>query len=229
MPVCLDLTKLAYLIRLTSQALPVGGYAYSTCMESAIRNGIVKDHITAFHWILDLFNQGLVTLDLPALFLAYNAWSKNEANVVESLNEYLQANRETEEMLLEDLEMGKSLARILQQIDIVKPLFKESSFVTEFAIAGAHWKIPVEELVTGFSFNWIENQVLVVTKSLPMGQSKAQNILDKIIPQISEGVDRAKRVAQKQELFEWEFGRSLPGVAILSAQHEYLESRLYRS
>ena len=51
-----------------------------------------------------------------------------------------------------------------------------------------------------------------MTKSLPMGQSKAQNILDKIIPQISEGVDRAKRVAQKQELFEWEFGRSLPGV-----------------
>ena len=134
---------------------------------------------------------------------------------------------------VEAMTMGDRVAvirkGILQQIDIVKPLFKESSFVTEFAIAGAYWKIPVEELATGFSFNWIENQVLVVTKSLPMGQSKAQNILDKIIPQISEGVDRAKRVAQKQELFEWEFGRSLPGVAILSAQHEYLESRLYRS
>ncbi|MDC2964670.1 urease accessory protein UreF, partial [Gammaproteobacteria bacterium] len=180
-----DLTKLAYLIRLASQALPVGGYAYSSCMESAISNGIVKNQMTAFRWILDLFNQGLSVLDLPALFLAYDAWSKNEPNVVESLNEYLQANRETEEMLLEDLEMGKSLARILQQIYAVDSLFKESSFVTEFAIAGAYWKIPVEELATAFSFSWIENQILVVTKSLPMGQSKAQNILDKIIPQIS--------------------------------------------
>ena len=132
-------------------------------------------------------------------------------------------------MLLEDLEMGKSLARILQQIDVVRPHLSEPSFVTEFAIAGTHWQIPVEELATGFSFNWIENQVLVVTKSLPMGQSKAQNILDKMIPQISEGVDRAKEIAQKQELFEWEFGRSLPGVAILSAQHECTEGRLYRS
>ena len=66
-----DLTKLAFLIRLSSQALPVGGYAYSSCMESAIREGIVKNHTTAFRWISDLFNQGLSVLDLPALFLAY--------------------------------------------------------------------------------------------------------------------------------------------------------------
>ena len=224
-----DLTKLAFLIRLSSQALPVGGYAYSSCMESAIREGIVKNHTTAFRWISDLFNQSLSVLDLPVLFLAFDAWSKGELNVVESLNEYLQANRETEEMLLEDLEMGKSLARILQQIDVVTPHLSEPSFVTEFAIAGTHWQIPVAELATGFSFNWIENQVLVVTKSLPMGQSKAQNILDKMIPQISEGVDRAKEIAQKQEPFEWEFGRSLPRVAILSAQHECIEGRLYRS
>ena len=224
-----DLTKLAFLIRLSSQALPVGGYAYSSCMESAIREGIVKNHTTAFRWISDLFNQSLSVLDLPVLFLAFDAWSKGELNVVESLNEYLQANRETEEMLLEDLEMGKSLARILQQINALRPHLSEPSFVTEFAIAGTHWQIPIEELATGFSFNWIENQVLVVTKSLPMGQSKAQNILDKMIPQISEGVDRAKEIAQKQELFEWEFGRSLPGVAILSAQHECIEGRLYRS
>ena len=224
-----DLTKLAFLIRLSSQALPVGGYAYSSCMESAIREGIVKNHTTAFRWISDLFNQGLSLLDLPVLFLASDAWSKGELNVVESLNEYLQANRETEEMLLEDLEMGKSLARILQQIDVVRPDLSELSFVTEFAIAGTHWQIPVEELATGFSFNWIENQVLVVTKSLPMGQSKAQKILDRMIPQISEAVDRAKEIAKKHELFEWEFGRSLPGVAILSAQHECIEGRLYRS
>ena len=224
-----DVTRLANLIRLSSQALPVGGYAYSTCMESAIHNGFVKDHFTAFHWISDLFKQGFSVLDLPALFLAWDAWSRNELNVIDSLNEYLQANRETEEMLLEDLEMGKSLARILQQIDVARQPLGEPSFVTEFAIAGAHWQIPVEDLATGFSFNWIENQVLVVTKSLPMGQSKAQQLLDKIIPQISEGVDRARRIAQKQESFEWEFGRSLPGVAILSAQHEAIEGRLYRS
>ena len=132
-----DLTRLANLIRLSSQALPVGGYAYSSCMESAVCNGIVKDHVTAFEWISDLFNYGLCYLDLPALFLSSDAWDKNEPNIIESLNEYLQANREPEELLLEDVEMGKSLARILQQIDAGSPLFKEPSFVTEFAIAGA--------------------------------------------------------------------------------------------
>ncbi|MBA59819.1 MAG: urease accessory protein UreF [Gammaproteobacteria bacterium] len=224
-----EVTKLANLIRLSSQALPVGGYAYSSCMESAIYNGIVKDHMTAFQWISDLFNYGLSALDLPALFLSSDAWNENEPNVINSLNEYLQANRETEEILLEDLEMGKSLARILQQLDVGSPLFREPSFVTEFAIAGAYWQIPVTELAIGFSFNWIENQVLVVTKSLPMGQSKGQWLLEKMIPQISECVDRSKRIAQKQQKFEWEFGRSLPGVAILSAQHEGIEGRLYRS
>ena len=37
-----------------------------------------------------------------------------------------------------------------------------------------------------------------MTKSLPMGQSKAQNILDKIIPQISEAVDRAKELRKNK-------------------------------
>ena len=62
-----DATRLASLIRLSSQALPVGGYAYSSCMESAVYNGIVKDHVTASQWISDLFNYGLSALDLPAL------------------------------------------------------------------------------------------------------------------------------------------------------------------
>ena len=70
--------------------------------------------------------------------------------------------------------------------------------------------------------------MLVVTV-LPLGQSKAQWVLEKMIPQISEGVDRSERIAQKQQKYEWKFGRSLPGVAILSAQHEGIEDRLYRS
>lgn len=224
-----DLTRLARLIRLSSQALPVGGYAYSSCMESAVHNGIVKDHLTAFQWISDLFIYGLSALDLPALFLSSDAWNKNEINVIDSLNEYLQANRETEEILLEDLEMGKSLARVLQQIGVRRPFSREPSFVTEFAIAGAYWQIPCAELATGFSFNWIENQVLAATKSLPMGQSKAQWVLEKMIPQISEGVNRSERIVKRQHKFEWDFGRSLPGVAILSAQHESIQGRLYRS
>ena len=76
----------------------------------------------------------------------------------------------------------------------------------------------------GFSYSWLENQVMVASKSVPIGQSESQKILYKLGDSVPVTVAKALELAE-----EADFGTSLHGLAILSARHEVMEARLYRS
>jgi urease accessory protein UreF len=70
----------------------------------------------------------------------------------------------------------------------------------------------------------------VATKSIPLGQSDAQKALSKLIELISERVLMAQQIAESVgPPGEWQFGQSMPALAIMSSQHEVLEARMYRS
>lgn len=95
-------TSLLRLLQLCSQALPVGAYAYSQGLESAITEGHVSDQSTAGQWISGVLKSGLAELDLPAMLLAYWACETGDEEILHELDGYLQASRETSELLLEE-------------------------------------------------------------------------------------------------------------------------------
>jgi len=224
------MSNLPRLLQLCSQALPVGAYAYSQGLESAIHQKTVVDAQSAGEWISGIFTHGISELDLPALFLAYDACGCFDLVMLNELNEYLAASRESRELLLEDVEMGRSLYRLLSTLDVDVIDIPQPSFVVQFAIAGSRWGIPVRDLATGLSFSWFENQIAVATKSIPLGQSDAQKALSKLIELISERVLMAQQIAESVgPAGEWQFGQSMPRLAIMSSQHEVLEARMYRS
>lgn len=222
------MNSLVRLLQLCSQALPVGAYAYSQGLEGAIAQGHVHDAGSAQTWIAGVYQHSLVELDLPALCLAYGAWQNRESSIIAALDEYLQASRETRELLLEDTEMGKSLDRLLKTLNVDAPTTGKASFVTRFAVAGVSWNIPLVELMQGFSFSWLENQVGVATKTVPLGQSAAQKMLVELTEAVPPACSLAAEKAASQT-DEWSFGSALPALAIVSSQHEYLDARLYRS
>ena len=175
------MSNLPRLLQLCSQSLPVGAYAYSQGLESAIHQKTVVDAKSAGEWISGIFNHGISQLDLPALFLAYDACGRFDLKLLKELNEYLAASRESREFLLEDVEMGRALYRLLSTLDVDVIDIPQPSFVVQFAVAGRRWGIPARDLATGLSFSWFENQVAVATKSIPLGQSDAQIVLSKLI------------------------------------------------
>ena len=224
------MSSLPRLLQLCSQALPVGAYAYSQGLESAIHQKTVVDAQSAGEWISGIFNHGISQLDLPALFLAYDACGRFDLKLLKGLNEYLAASRESRELLLEDVEMGRSLYRLLSTLGVDVIDIPQPSYVVQFAIAGSRWGIPAGDLATGLSFSWFENQIAVATKSIPLGQSDAQIVLSKLIELISERVLKAQQIAEAVgPPDQWHFGQSMPALAIMSSQHEVLEARMYRS
>jgi len=226
----MPMSNLPRLLQLCSQALPVGAYAYSQGLESAIHQEHVVDASSASEWIAGVFSHGVGELDLPALFLAYDACGRSDSIRLNEVNLYLRASRETRELLLEDVGMGRALHRLLSTLEVEVADIPQPSFVVQFAIAGNRWGIPATDLATGFSFSWLENQIAVATKSIPLGQSDAQKVLSKLMELIDERVLKAQRTAlSASSPDEWQFGQSMPNLAMMSSQHEVLEARMYRS
>ena len=221
-----NLLRLLHLLHLSSPALPVGAYAYSQGLEYAIDSTWLKSDDDIREWIGDALRCGITHLDLPLLCRCYRSWHSGDLEALLYWNEYLLASRETRELSLEDRQLGEALRRLLQTLEAWPSelnVLESVSFALCFAVAGLHWQIPLSELLRGFAFSWLENQVAAATKAVPLGQSQAQKLLLALMPDLDSSCNLAL------ELNDADIGMSLPGLALASALHERQYSRLFRS
>lgn len=218
---------LLHLLHLTSPALPVGAYAYSQGLEYAIDSGQLTTTGDVENWLTGVLQQGLAYLDLPVLMRCYYAWQVNDYPAINHWNYFLRASRETSELLLEDEQLGLALSRLLLDLGLpaqaINALAVKPCFAVMFALAGSYWQIPLANLLQGFAYGWLENQVAAATKIVPLGQTAAQKLLVQLIPTIPTAISTA------QPLTDDELGTSLPGQVMASSLHEYQYSRLFRS
>ncbi|MFP6623554.1 MAG: urease accessory UreF family protein, partial [Myxococcota bacterium] len=104
---------LLQLLRLTSPALPVGGFTGSEGLEYAVEAGWVRDEAGALAWIGGRLRRSLSVLDVPLLRRFQAAWhSGSEAQLVR-WSAQLRASRESAELWEQDRAVGHALARLL--------------------------------------------------------------------------------------------------------------------
>lgn len=218
-------TTLLHLMHLVSPALPVGAYAYSQGLEYAVDSGWLKNENDLTDWLRGVMQQGFGRLDAPVMLRCLKACSEDNLTSLHYWNDFLLACRETQELLLEDTQIGMALQRLLKSLEI--PGADQSpehiSFASQFAIACHHWGIAQKDAAQGFIWTWLENQIAAATKLVPLGQTQAQKILVCLLKNIPEVAEKALQFGDE------EMGWSLPGVVMASAKHERLYSRLFRS
>ena len=214
-------------LQLASPALPIGGYAYSQGMEYVVEQGWVTDLDSAAGWLDGLATRSLGFLDIPVLMRQYVALDDGDLDAVSEWNDWLLANRETAELYLEDSQQGGALLRLLCSLEIPPaldwPRREPIALMTAFAMAGWHWQTGTRQLALGVLWSWLENQAGAATKLIPLGQTDAQRLLDRLLPRLPLIVDAAT------QLRDDELGAGLPGLAFASARHEHQYTRLFRS
>ncbi|WP_020209307.1 urease accessory protein UreF [Gilvimarinus chinensis] len=219
--------SLLHLLHLVSPALPVGAYAYSQGLEYAVEEGWLDDEGALADWLENVMGQSLAYLDVPVLRRCYLAWQDADLAAVNHWNHLTRACRETSELLLEDEQLGQALNRLLNSLQVPDsdPALYETTpcFASQFALAGVHWQVDIDELAQGFVWSWLENQVAAATKIVPLGQTHAQQLLTQLMPAVLDTCERAKTVTDD------EIGLSLPGLAMASCLHERQYTRLFRS
>lgn len=213
--------------QLISPTLPVGAFAYSAGLEYALEAGWVRGETGAQAWVLGQLDGVASHLELPLLRRFYVAWQADDAAAIEYWSAFLQASRETSELLEEDRQLGMALARVLATLGVADAQAwqqaQAATLVNLFALAGARWGIPLPQLAAGFLWSWSENQVAAAVKLVPLGQSAGQRLLFEAARRIPAAVETGLRLADD------EIGAGAFGAALASAAHETQYSRLFRS
>ena len=218
-------TALLRLLQLSSAALPVGGYAFSQGMETAVEEGWLRSEADTYDWLELQILESLARIDLPLLLRQLQGAHGADTESLAHWNAYTLACRESSELRLADTAMGEALLKLLRQLDVPLPerLPEPFTFITGFALASHHWQVDSRTACLGYTWAWLENQVAAATKLVPLGQTSAQRLLSQLIELVPQATDYAEAVIDD------DIGASLPALAMAGAWHETQYSRLFRS
>ncbi len=218
------------LMQLISPALPIGAFAWSQGLESAFELGWVSNEQQLGEWLEGVLDDGLTRCELPLLARLQRCWADNDSNGLSYWNDWLHANRETAELSDEDTRLGLALLRLLTSLQLQPQpalghaaLPQDPAYVTVFAWLAQQRQIPVRQSLLGFAWAWLENQLAVACKAMPLGHTAAQRLVEQLRPKLVVAIDTALTLADD------ELGPIMPGLALGSAQHETQYSRLFRS
>jgi len=213
--------------QLISPGLPIGAFAYSQGLETAVEVGWVRDAQTTQVWLQGVLAHGLARLDIPVLVRLRDAWERGDTRAVEDWSGFLLASRESCELRTEERHLGTALARLLVGLDLAEAEVwadgRPVTLATMFALAASRWNIPTPSAALGYAWSWMENQTMAALKLVPLGQTDGQRMLRRI------GSELAELVSQGAALPDEAIGASLPGLQYASMCHETQRTRLFRS
>ncbi len=218
------------LLRLASPQLPIGGYSYSQGLEMAVDNGRVSDPHSAKRWIGDQLLLNLARFEAP-LLLAHCTAAANEdwPQLLQRCEEH-RASRETRELHQESRQMGYSLQQLLNglsELDDAARSFlaqrSEPHLALGWALAARAWQINPQDALAAWLWSWLENQLAVLMKTLPLGQQAAQRLTSELLPLLQQAQQNATSIDPQH------YGSAAFGLSLACMAHERQYSRLFRS
>ncbi len=219
------------LLQLISPNLPTGAFTYSQGLEWAVECGWIQNKADTRHWLKSVLDDSLQTLELPLLVRLFAAVKNNNHEDFQYWAQWLYASRETSELRNEEQQRARALLKVLQQLPDSHDWPQLENWrpsllccqLSAYALAAHHWRIPLQDLLTGYTWSWLENTVAAAIKLVPLGQTEGQQLLYQFSAEISATVEHATTLEDDA------LGTSTPAQAIASSLHETQYSRLFRS
>nr|WP_272903887.1 urease accessory protein UreF [Pseudomonas petrae] len=218
------------MLRLASPQLPIGGYSYSQGLEMAVEQSTVHDSASAARWIGDQLLLNLARFEAPLLLAHCTAAAEEDWATLLQLSEAHRASRETRELHLESRQMGYSLQQLLNGLpEMDQPArdflqrMGEPHLALGWALAARAWQISPQDALAAWLWSWLENQLAVLMKTLPMGQQAAQRLTSELLPLLQNAQQHAAALNPEH------IGSAPFGLALASMNHERQYSRLFRS
>jgi urease accessory protein len=228
MPMLTNSVALSRLLQLASPALPVGAYTYSEGLETLVQDGVLSQAEALESWIVEELKQGAIRLEAAVVAQVMQALQDGDIAGVTQWNDWLSALRETSELREQSWQMGRSLQRLLQEMEptlvpTLKAISEPCNFAIAYGIAAQHWHIDRHAAVVSYLQSWATNLITGGVKLVPLGQTKGQILLARLAVVVEAvATDVLTLAPEKFYACGW-------GVALASMNHEVLYTRLYRS
>ncbi|QQR40131.1 urease accessory protein UreF [Devosia rhizoryzae] len=215
--------SLQKLLTWLSPAFPVGAFAWSAGLETAIVQGIVHDRSTAEDWIGGTLQHGGIKTDAILLAHAHRSFADRQA--LRELADLSLALTPARERHAETVLTGNAfvLATAAWPADQPAPLPKPCPYpVAIGAVTGSH-NIDLGETLVALLTTTVHSQVSVAVRLVPIGQSDGLAIMASLEPAIAA----LALLCQHATLDD--IGSVAYGADIAQMQHETLATRIFRS
>ncbi len=214
-----------------SPAFPVGAFAYSHGVESAVDAGLIRDAATLEAWIGDLLRVGSARQDAV---LAAEAWRLVAGEplgldpALAELNDLALALAPSRERRLETGATGRAFTEAIRaswpdaRVEAL-PSAGDIAYAVAFSSAAAAGGLPLPASLEALALSFVGNLVSAAVRLGSIGQTDGQRVTAALLP-------------EARALGRWAAGSTLDDLGacalrsdIAALQHETLYSRLFRS
>ncbi|MGV3649888.1 MAG: urease accessory protein UreF [Devosia sp.] len=215
--------SLQKLLAWLSPAFPIGAFAWSAGLESAIAEGAVSDSATTRNWIETALRVGGLRTDATLCARAWDAAASRED--LAAIADLAFALVPAAERLAETTAMGEAFVTAARAwpSDVFARLPHPCPYpVGVGAIAAAH-DVPREQAITAFLAATVHGQISVAVRLVPIGQTDGLRILAALEPIIDAVASEAAVTALD------DIGAMGYAADIAQMRHETQTTRIFRS
>jgi urease accessory protein len=216
MPTKIEAAQLLLLLNWMSPAFPIGSFAYSHGLETAIVENKITTQSGIEFWIADLIVQGSGWND--AVLFA-QCWNGD----VEELNELALSMASSSERYLETTQLGRSFAIAASVFTNAKFSEGELAYPIAAGIACKNMNVDKHSALLAFLQGFAAAQVSVAVRLVPLGQTAGLHVLKNLMPIISETANRAAAATLD------DLGSCTLLADIAAMNHEHLQPRIFRT
>lgn len=210
-----------------SPSFPVGGFAFSQGLETAVERGWISDTPTLLGWLDTLLQHGTTRNDL--ILMAHIMAAETSADT-RTLADLAAAMQPSAERALEAINQGMSFSQayrdawspnppgksILDQID-------NPTLTAAVAMAAAEHRFEVSATLEAFAIAHITSLLSAAIRLGVIGQIDGQRLMSRLLPVIREVVAKAETAPLA------DLGSATYGADLASMLHETQPTRLFRS
>jgi urease accessory protein len=216
-----------------SPAFPVGAFAYSHGIETAVEDGLVENALDLEGWIGAIVSGGSIFTDGVLLAHAWRAERQGDDGALAGLVARADALRGTAEAALESACQGRAFLtavdagwphpRLAEFRGLLENDGREPAYAVAVGVAAALSGVPVEGAVAAFLHAAGANLVSAGVRLIPLGQRAGVQVLAALEPVIA--ATAAEALATGLE----DLGTATWRVDLAMARHETQHVRLFRS
>lgn len=216
------------ILELCSANLPIGSFSYSDGLESFVDMNLITSENDLYNYLENALLHMLAYQDLPLLRNLYQSWNSPNTLLFEKYVDMTLALRNTKELRLEEKNKGKALTKLFAVFGFILSETEkeviEKTYLGALAVLAFKKELSLQELLESYCFIFIEGQCIAAQKLLPIGQSSAWRIINSLCENIvTKAIDISITIDDEN------IGSSLIMQNIMSATHEDIYSRLFRS
>ncbi|WP_372602839.1 urease accessory protein UreF [Actibacterium sp.] len=198
-----------------SPAFPLGSFAYSHGLETAIATDQVGDAAGLQDWLQLVLEEGAGAVDVTLLCLTQKG---ADADDLAALALALATSRERQE---ETLAQGRALVSTINQINgedaPARPL------PVALGVAARRLDLSPEQVAALYLHGFASNLVSVAVRFVPLGQTEGQRVLAGLHPTIQAVAARAAQATLD------DLGSAALGADLSAMQHEELDVRIFKT